>query len=104
MKYGFGIDVGGTSVKLALFDLEGNIVEKWSIPTRTEDGGKHVLPDIAASVLECLEKKEISRQDLSGRMFPFILLNIPLTQKYAMLTWNMRNRLILAIMSGLVGM
>ena len=28
MKYGFGIDVGGTSVKLALFDLEGNIVEK----------------------------------------------------------------------------
>jgi len=66
MKYGFGIDVGGTSVKLALFDLEGNIVEKWSIPTRTEDGGKHVLPDIAASVLECLEKKEISRQDVIG--------------------------------------
>ena len=47
MKYGFGIDMGGTSVKLALFDLEGNIVEKWSIPTRTEDGASmscRILP------------------------------------------------------------
>ena len=25
----FGVDVGGTSVKLGLFDLDGNLLDKW---------------------------------------------------------------------------
>lgn len=66
MKLGFGIDVGGTSVKIALFDLEGNMMDKWSIPTRTENGGANVLPDIAASVLNYLDEKQIDRQDVIG--------------------------------------
>ena len=38
MKYGFGVDVGGTTVKLGLFTQEGTLVEKWEIPSRTEHG------------------------------------------------------------------
>ena len=35
MKYGFGIDVGGTTVKLAYFDQDGNMLDKWEIPSVT---------------------------------------------------------------------
>ena len=37
-RYVFGIDVGGTTVKCGLFDLEGNVLDKWEVPTRKKDG------------------------------------------------------------------
>ena len=33
MKYCFGVDIGGTTVKLGLFTTEGEIVDKWEIKT-----------------------------------------------------------------------
>ena len=65
-KYAFGIDVGGTSVKLGLLTIEGQIVEKWEIPTDVEDGGKNVLPDIAKSVNDKITEKGIDRNDIAG--------------------------------------
>ena len=60
-KYVFGIDVGGTTVKLGLFDLSGMVVDKWEIPTRTENSGEMIIPDIAESVkLKMVEKLELS--------------------------------------------
>ena len=50
MKYGFGIDLGGTTVKIAYFDEIGNMIEKWEIPTVTANGGQQILSDIAASI------------------------------------------------------
>lgn len=47
-EYCFGIDVGGTTVKCGLFHVDGTLEEKWEIPTRTENRGKEILPDIAA--------------------------------------------------------
>ena len=41
MKYGFGIDLGGTTVKIAYFDETGKMLDKWEIPTVVADGGKH---------------------------------------------------------------
>ena len=38
-QYVFGVDIGGTTVKLGLFDQEGNVLDKWEIPTRTQDHG-----------------------------------------------------------------
>lgn len=55
-KYVFGVDIGGTTVKLGLFDVEGSVIEKWEIPTRTEDAGSKILPDIADSIREKMEK------------------------------------------------
>lgn len=49
-KYVFGVDIGGTTVKLGLFDTEGNVLDKWEIPTRTEEDGTKILPDIADSI------------------------------------------------------
>ena len=28
-QYAFGIDVGGTTIKAGLFNITGNLVEKW---------------------------------------------------------------------------
>ncbi len=50
MKYGFGIDLGGTTVKLAYFEQTGTMLDKWEIPTVTRDSGSQILPDIASSV------------------------------------------------------
>ena len=47
-----GIDVGGTTVKLGLFEMDGTLLEKWEIPTRKEENGAFILPDAAASVKE----------------------------------------------------
>ena len=46
-QYCFGIDVGGTSIKCGFFTAEGELLEKWEIPTRTENQGENILPDIA---------------------------------------------------------
>ena len=66
MKYGFGIDVGGTTVKLAYFDTEGNLLDKWEIPTVKDNGGSQILPDIAASVRKYLEEKQIPDEHIIG--------------------------------------
>ena len=66
MRYGFGIDVGGTTIKLAFLNENGTMKDKWEIPTRTEDGGKNVLPDIAAAVQAYLEKEGYTRDQIIG--------------------------------------
>ncbi|MCI9663414.1 MAG: ROK family glucokinase [Lachnospiraceae bacterium] len=63
-KYVFGVDVGGTTVKLGLFDAQGNVLDKWEIPTRTEDEGSHILPDIADSIRE--KMKRIDKDSVVG--------------------------------------
>ena len=66
MKYGFGIDLGGTTVKIAYFDEQGNMLHKWEIPTVTADGGKQILPDIAASVRKYMDEQNIADSDILG--------------------------------------
>lgn len=65
-QYIFGIDLGGTTVKLGLFRVDGTLLDKWEIPTRTEDAGKYILPDIALSMNEALERHGIDHHDLLG--------------------------------------
>lgn len=64
--YAFGVDVGGTSVKLGLFSSEGNLLDKWEIPTRTQDNGAYILPDIVQSIRDKLLEKQLSCQDVEG--------------------------------------
>ena len=66
MKYGFGIDLGGTTVKIAYLNRQGDILEKWEIPTRTQNGGKDILPDIAASVRQFLDARHVADADILG--------------------------------------
>ena len=48
--YAFGVDIGGTTVKIGLFTTDGVLKEKWEIPTRIENDGEHILSDVAASI------------------------------------------------------
>ncbi len=65
-KYCFGVDVGGTTIKMGLFDVEGNVLDKWEIKTRTENGGENVLPDIAKAVADKMTEKSISKEEVAG--------------------------------------
>lgn len=66
MKYGFGVDLGGTTVKIAYFAETGAMLDKWEIPTVTEDGGEKILPDIAASIGKYREDNSIDDDSLLG--------------------------------------
>ncbi|MBU3874827.1 ROK family glucokinase [Faecalicatena sp. AGMB00832] len=66
MKYCFGVDIGGTTVKLGLFEETGEILDKWEIVTHTEEEGKAILPDISASILAKLEERGIDKADILG--------------------------------------
>ena len=65
-KYAFGADIGGTTVKIGLFETLGQLIEVWEIPTRTEENGKYILSDIAEAVEEKLKEKNISKLDVEG--------------------------------------
>ena len=65
-EYCFGIDVGGTTVKMGLFRVDGELLEKWEIPSRTENEGKAILPDIAEAVQKKLEERGIEKDSVTG--------------------------------------
>ena len=66
MKYGFGVDLGGTTVKIAYFNEQGDMLSKWEIPTVTADGGKQILPDIAASIKNYITTNAIDPDTILG--------------------------------------
>ena len=66
MKYCFGIDIGGTTVKMGLFEESGTLLSKWQIKTRTENQGEAILPDVARSVLEKQKEYDITTDDILG--------------------------------------
>ncbi|MCR5202440.1 MAG: ROK family protein, partial [Lachnospiraceae bacterium] len=65
-KYIFGVDLGGTTVKMGLFDDQGEMLEKWEIKTRKENNGELILPDIADSIKDKMEEKNIATADVIG--------------------------------------
>lgn len=65
-KYAFGVDIGGTTVKIGLFDKEGCVLDKWEIPTVKDNEGAAILPDVAESLLTKMQEKGIGREDLAG--------------------------------------
>lgn len=65
-KYAFGVDIGGTTVKMGFFKTDGTILDTWEIPTRTEENGKYILQDIADTIVDRMKEKEISGSDIEG--------------------------------------
>ena len=65
-KYGFGVDVGGTTIKMGFFETDGKLIDKWEIKTNTENGGAAILPDIAKGIDEKLAQEGISKDDVQG--------------------------------------
>ena len=65
-QYIFGVDLGGTTVKHGLFTVEGQLMDKWEIPTRSKNRGENLLTDIAASVKEAMVRHGISPEQVRG--------------------------------------
>jgi len=65
-KYGFGVDIGGTTVKLGLFQTDGTLLNKWEIPTRTENSGEAILSDIAVAINAKMAEYDITKDDVQG--------------------------------------
>lgn len=65
-QFCFGVDVGGTTIKMGLFDTVGNVLDKWEIVTRTEDHGVEILPDIAKSIQAKMAEKSIEKSAVIG--------------------------------------
>ena len=64
--YGIGVDLGGTSIIIGLFDIKGNMLEKTIIPTDRSDNGSHILGDIQQAVKDFYREKGISRDEILG--------------------------------------
>lgn len=65
-KYCFGVDLGGTTVKIGLFSIEGQLQDKWEIPTRTENHGAEILSDIAASIQSRMDTGHLLKEQVTG--------------------------------------
>lgn len=65
-KYGFGVDVGGTTVKMGFFETSGTLLDKWEIRTNTADGGREILSDIAQAIDHKLAQESISKSEVQG--------------------------------------
>ena len=103
-QYCFGVDVGGTTIKMGVFDPEGKVLDKWEIPTRTENNGDKILPDIAAAVQNKMEEMKIEKESVVG-----VGIGVPgpvnddgVVFKAVNLGWDVMN--IKEILGGLLGL
>ena len=65
-KYGFGVDIGGTTIKMGFFETDGKLLDKWEIKTNTANGGIEILSDIAKGIDNKLAQEAISKSDVQG--------------------------------------
>lgn len=72
-NYGFGIDIGGTTIKMGLFKVDGSLIEKWEVDTRREENGKYILIDIAKEINDKLEEKGIQKMMWLGLDLEFLV-------------------------------
>lgn len=65
-KYCFGVDLGGTTVKIGFFESDGKMLSKWEIPTRKENSGILILGDIADAILDKLKEEGLEKDQVQG--------------------------------------
>ena len=66
MKYCLGVDVGGTTVKMGLFQTDSALIDKWEIPTRKDLPEDVILSDIADAIREKLTQHQVAKEDVVG--------------------------------------
>lgn len=61
-----GVDLGGTSTKLAFISQSGEIIDKWQISTDVNNKGKNIIKNIADSLDNALTMLGKTKDDLAG--------------------------------------
>lgn len=59
-----GVDIGGTSIKIAFISLDGDIIYKWEIPTDRKNNGAQICPDIAKALVQKAEEQNIMYENI----------------------------------------
>jgi glucokinase len=65
-KWLVGVDLGGTTIKIAFITFDGHIIEKWEIPTNINEDGKHIVKDISTSIKEKLKQLSEAEDKLTA--------------------------------------
>ncbi|MDF2511024.1 MAG: hypothetical protein K0S04_890 [Herbinix sp.] len=65
-KVCFGIDIGGTAVKVGLFDTTGNLISKWDFETIRTGNGKDILKDAANFILSKMDEMQLTKDQVLG--------------------------------------
>ncbi|MCM3725111.1 ROK family glucokinase [Neobacillus cucumis] len=65
-KWIAGVDLGGTTTKIAFITNSGDIVHKWEIPTDNADGGQNITSNIAKAIDEKLSQIGETKEKLMG--------------------------------------
>lgn len=65
-KYGFGIDIGGTTIKMGFFEASGKLLDKWEIVTDKEDNGRAILSDVAKAIDNKLAQEQVPKDKVLG--------------------------------------
>lgn len=91
--YCFGVDLGGTTVKLGFLKTDGVLLEKWEIPTRTENKGAAILPDIGEQILLKMKEHALTADDVQGIGIgvPGPVLNESIVNRCVNLGWDVVN-------------
>ena len=66
MGFVFGVDLGGTAIKIGCFSPMGVLLAQWEVPTDRSRGGAQILPQIARELAEYIEEKQLMRGEILG--------------------------------------
>ncbi|TCN22873.1 ROK family glucokinase [Mesobacillus foraminis] len=65
-KWLVGVDLGGTTTKIAFISFYGEILNKWEIPTDKSNEGKNIPTDIAKAIDHKLDELAHSKNEIHG--------------------------------------
>jgi len=65
-KWLVGVDIGGTTIKLAFISQEGDIAHKWEIPTNREEKGTRIPSEISSAIDKKLTELAETKDQLLG--------------------------------------
>lgn len=62
----FGADIGGTTVKVGLFNSEGRLMDQWDFATRRTGDGRDILRDSAEFIKNKIYELKLKKDDIVG--------------------------------------
>lgn len=62
----FGVDIGGTAVKVGMFNREGKLLDKWDYSTRRTGDGRDILKDSAQFIKSKMNELKLSKDQVLG--------------------------------------
>ncbi|MCP3741406.1 ROK family glucokinase [Rossellomorea sp. BNER] len=65
-KWLVGVDLGGTSTKIAFLSLYGELIHKWEIPTDKSENGKNIIINIAKAIDQKISELDQPKSKLMG--------------------------------------